>query len=182
MTSPDIDFGLLDGRQAASQAAGFLQVHAEVYADPPYRWDEDQHERFARRFAVLCRQPGFVLAEARHGDYLVGFAFGLPLRTSTDWWRDLTSPLSAELTTEYPGRTFALTELLVRAPWRRQRIGETLHELIMADRTQERGIASVMSAATPAQSACTRWGYRKIARKRESAPGSPIFDVFVRPL
>ncbi len=182
MTSPDINFGLLDGRQAANQAADFLEVHAEVYADPPFRWDEDRHRQFSRRFTVLCRQPGFVLAQARHGDYLVGFAFGLPLRPSTDWWRDLTSALPAEVTTEYPGRTFALTEVLVRAPWRRQRIGETLHELILADRPEERGIAAVMSAAAPAQSACARWGWRKIARKQEPVPGSPVFDVFVRVL
>ena len=71
---------------------------------------------FAGRLGVRRRQPGFALAEARHGDYLVGFATGMPLRPSTSWWKDLTAPLPAEVTTEYPGRTFALTELLVRAP------------------------------------------------------------------
>jgi hypothetical protein len=182
VTTPDLVFGLLDGKQAARQAAELLTVHAEVYADPPYRWDEDRQGQFARRFAVLCRQPGFVLAQARHGEYLVGFAFGLPLRPSTDWWRTLTTPLPAEVTTEYPGRSFALTDLLVRAPWRRQRIGETLHDLIMGDRSEERGICVVLSAATPAQSACLRWGWRKIARKQEPTAGSPVFDVFVRPV
>jgi hypothetical protein len=180
VTTPDLTFGSLDGREAAAQAAELLAVHAEVYAEPPYRWDEDRQEQFARRFLVLCRQPGFALAEARHGDYLVGFACGLPLRPSTDWWRHLTTPLSAEVTTEYPGRTFALTELLVRASWRRQRIGETLHDLIMAGRSEERGTAAVLSAAAPAQSAATRWGWRKIARKQGPSPASLIFDVFVR--
>ena len=172
---------LLDGKQATGQASELLAVHAEVYAEPPYRWDDDQQARFARRFPVLCRQPGFVLAQARHGEYLVGFAFGLPLRPSTDWWRDLTTPLPAEVTTEYPGRTFALTDLVVRAPWRRQRIGETLHDLIMGGRREERSTAIVMSAAGAAQSAGATWGWRKIARKQEPGPGSPLFDVFVRP-
>jgi len=39
----------------------------------------------AARFRVQRRQPGFALAEARHGDYLVGYAAGMPLRPSTSW-------------------------------------------------------------------------------------------------
>ncbi len=182
MTTPDIALRLLDGRQAAQRAAELLAVHDEVYAELPYRWGPDQEDRYAGRLPVLCRQPGFLLAEARHGDYLVGYALGLPLRPSTDWWRDLTSRLPAEVTTEYQGRSFALTGLLVRAPWRRQRIGESLHDLIMAGHPAERGLAAVLTTAGPAQCAFGRWGWRKIARKQESCPGSPVFDVFVRTL
>jgi GNAT superfamily N-acetyltransferase len=173
---------LLDGRQAARRASELLAVHDEVYAEPPYRWGTELEDRYAGRLPVLCRQPGFLLAEARHGDYLVGYALGLPLRPSTDWWRDLTSPLPAQVTTEYQGRSFALTDLLVRAPWRRQRIGESLHDLMMAGRREERGLVAVLGAATPAQGAFGRWGWRKIARKQESRPGSPVFDVLVRTL
>ncbi|HUC59773.1 MAG TPA: GNAT family N-acetyltransferase [Streptosporangiaceae bacterium] len=180
MTEPDIAFEVLDGRRAAELATGFLAMHAEVYEEPPYRWVDNQHERFARRFAVLCRQPGFVLAEARHGEYLVGFGCGMPLRPSTDWWRDLTTPLSSEVTAEYPGRTFAVADLLVRAAWRRQRIGETLHDLLVSDREEERSTALVLPAAVPAQSACATWGWRKVARKQDPLAGSPVFDVFVR--
>jgi hypothetical protein len=35
----------------------------------------------------------------------------------------VTTPLPGEIVTEHSGRTFALTELLVRAAWRRQGIG-----------------------------------------------------------
>jgi GNAT superfamily N-acetyltransferase len=179
VTTPDIAFRLLDGRQAAGQADELLAVQAEVYADPPYRWGEDDQARFAQRLRVLCRQPGFVLAEARHGDYLVGYAFGLPLRPSTDWWRDLTAPLPAEVTTEYQGRSFALAELLVRASWRRQGIGAAVHDRIMAGRAEERALGAVVPAAVPAQSAGRRWGWRKVARKQDPVPGSPLFDLFV---
>jgi hypothetical protein len=44
----------------------------------------------------------------------------MPLRSSTSWWLNLTIPLPDEVTTEVSRRTFALVELLVRAPWRRQ--------------------------------------------------------------
>ena len=112
------------------------------------------------------RQPGFALAEARHGGYLVGYASGMPLRPSTSWWRDLTTPLPPEVTAEHPGRTFALTELLVRASWRRQGIGRDLHELLLGGRTEERATLTVPPGAGAAQAAFRSWGWRKVARAR----------------
>ena len=178
MASPDIAFRLLDGGQAAEHAAELQAVHAEVYSRPPYRRDDDA-ALFADRFRVQRRQPGFVLAEARHGGYLVGYAAGMPLRPSTSWWRDLTAPLPDEVTAEHPGRTFALTELLVRAPWRRQGIAQALHDLMLADRREERATLIVLPAATPAQNAFRKWGWRKVARTRDAGPGSPASDVLV---
>ena len=168
-------FGLLDGTQAAADAEDLQALHAEVYGEQP-------DDGFARRFLVLRRQPGFVLAEARHGGYLVGYAFGMPLRPSTSWWRELTTPLPDEDTAEHPGRTFALTDLLVRASWRRQGIGQTLHDLILGGRTEERATLTVLPAAAPAQSAFQNWGWRKVARTRDPGPGSPVSDVLVTSL
>ena len=181
MPAPEITFELLDGTQAAEHAEELQALHAEVYADPPYRRDDDA-ARFARRFRVQRRQPGFALAEARHGGYLVGYAFGMPLRPSTSWWRDLIIPLPADVTTEHPGRTFALVDLLVRASWRRQGIGQALHELILADRPEERATLTVLPGATPAQGAFKKWGWRKVARTREPGPASPVSDVLVTAL
>jgi ribosomal protein S18 acetylase RimI-like enzyme len=181
VTTPDITFQLLDGRQAAAHAAELQALHAEVYAAPPFQRDDDA-EQFAGRFRVQCRQPGFVLAEARHGGYLIGYAAGMPLRPSTPWWRNLTTPLPDEVTTEHPGRTFALIDLLVRASWRRQGIGRTLHDLILHDRREARATLTVLPAATPAQNAFRNWGWRKIARTRDSLPGSAVSDVLVTAL
>jgi ribosomal protein S18 acetylase RimI-like enzyme len=167
-------FGLLDGTQAAAHADDLLALHAEVYGDQP--------DGFARRFRVLGRQPGFALAEARHGGYLVGYAFGAPLRPSTSWWRQLTTPLPEEVTTEHPGRTFALVELAVRPSWRRQGIGETLHDLILEDRPEERATLTVPATATPAQQAFRKWGWRKVARTRGDGSGTPVSDVLITKL
>jgi ribosomal protein S18 acetylase RimI-like enzyme len=169
---------LLDGAQAAGHAAGLQALHAEVYADAPQRRDDDA-ARFAGRFRVQRRQPGFVLAEARRGGYLVGYATGMPLRPSTSWWRDLTTPLPDEVTTEHPGRTFALTELLVRASWRRQGIARALHDLILANRPEERATVTVLPDAVPAQNAFRAWGWRKVGRTRDPQPGAPVADVLV---
>jgi GNAT superfamily N-acetyltransferase len=176
----DVTFRRLDGTQAATHASELAELHAEVYATPPYRRGEDA--RFADRFRVQRRQPGFVLAEARHGGYLVGYATGMPLRPSTSWWRGVTTPLPGEFTAEPPGRTFAVTELLVRASWRRQGIGRRLHDLILAGRREERATLTVLPAATPAQQALQGWGWRKVARTRDPYPGSPVSDVLVTDL
>jgi GNAT superfamily N-acetyltransferase len=178
---PGITFLLLDGTGAGAHADELQALHAEVYADPPYGRADDP-VLFADRFRVQRRQPGFALAEARSGGYLVGYASGMPLRPSTSWWRDLTAPAPGDLTAEHPGRTFALTELLVRASWRRQGIAQALHDFLLAGRPEERATLTVLPAATAAQSAFAKWGWRKVARTRESGPGSRVADVLVRPL
>jgi len=178
--APEITFGLLSGRQAAAHADELEALHAEVYRDPPYRRDADA-AGFASRFTVQSRQPGFTLAEARHGGYLIGYASGMPLRPSTSWWRHLTTALPAEVTAEHPGRTFALADLAVRASWRRQGIARALHDLILTGRPEERATVTILPAAAPAQHAFGSWGWRRVARTR-AGPGSPVCDVLLTTL
>ena len=102
----------------------------------------------------------------------------MPLRASTSWWRGLTTPLPDEVTAEHPGRTFALTDLLVRASWRRQGIGRELHELILAGRPEERATLVVLPGASAAQQAFRAWGWCKVARTRDELTGS-VADVLV---
>ena len=173
MAAPGITFSKLDGGQAAVHGDELQAVHREVYGEA------DHEAPFAGRFRVWRRQQGFVLAEARQGDYLVGFAAGMPLRPSTSWWKDLTTPLPAEVTTEHPGRTFALTELLVRASWRRQGIAGSLHDLILDGRPEERATRVVPPGATAAQKAFREWGWSRVARTRGPHHGSHVLDVLV---
>jgi GNAT superfamily N-acetyltransferase len=173
MSVPDGTLHVLDGREAAAREAELIALHDEVFGSG----DAD----FARRLGVWRRQPGFVLVEARHGGYVVGYACGMPLRPSTDWWRDLTAPLPATVTAEQSGRTFALTQLLVRASWRRQGIGTELHDLILDGRTEERTTVRLPPGAA-AQSAFRNWGWTKVARSRGPGSPAPVFDVLTRPL
>lgn len=181
MAAPDITFEVLDGTGAGAHAGELQALHADVHGGPAADRDEDA-ARFADRFRVQRRQPGYVLAQARHGGYLVGYAAGFPLRPSTSWWRQLTTPLPDEVTAEHPGRTFAVADLLVRASWRRQGIGAALHDLILRNRPEERAALTVLPSATPAQQALRAWGWRKIARTRDPGPGSPVLDVLVTTL
>jgi ribosomal protein S18 acetylase RimI-like enzyme len=173
-----IAYRLLDGGGAGERDADLLALADEVYGnagDP-----EAANQARARRARVWRRQPGFALAEARHGGYVVGYASGMPLRPSTSWWRDLTTPLPPEVTAEHPGRTFALTELLVRASWRRQGIGRELHELLLGGRPEERATLTVPPGAGAAQAAFRSWGWRKVARARgDGTAAAPVLDVLV---
>jgi GNAT superfamily N-acetyltransferase len=180
VTESGLEFRLLDGRQAEQYESDLVALQAETA-------DDDQKELFRARLRVLRRQPGFVLATAWHGGYLVGYATGLPLRPSTSWWRDLTTTVPDDLTDEHPGRTFALIELAVRASWRRQGIGRALHDLILDGRAEERATLAVLPTASAAQQAFQHWGWQKVARSRDPRPGPPapgalIHDILVRTL
>jgi GNAT superfamily N-acetyltransferase len=179
LSSSGIAYLLLDGGGAAPRHDDLLALAAEVCGDARDGGDPAA----ARRARVRRRQPGFALAEARHGGYLVGYASGMPLRPSTSWWRGLTTPLPPDVTAEHPGRTFALTELLVRAAWRRQGIGRELHDLLLGGRTEERATALVPPGAGAGQRAFASWGWRKAARARNGEdPGdlaAPVLDVLL---
>jgi len=190
--APEITMRLLGGAEAAGSGEDIAALRAEVCGAAPHRDSVGQHGAgqhgagrdgadggFGRRFGRQRRQPGFVLAEARHGGYLVGYAFGVPLRPATSWWRDLTAPLPEELTAEHQGRTFALAELTVRAAWRRQGIGRDLHDLILDGRAEDRATAAIPVAAVPAQGAYQRWGWRKAARKHAEPPAGALLDVLL---
>ncbi len=178
MSAPGVMLELSDGRQAAAAETEHIALHDEVFGAD----DADAGADFARRLRVWRRQPGFVLAEARHGGYLVGYACGLPLRPSTDWWRETTAPLPAALTEERPGRTFALTQLLVRSSWRRQGIASELLDLILSDRAEERATVKLPPTAAAAQTVFRNWGWAKVARTRGPASSAPASDILTRPL
>jgi GNAT superfamily N-acetyltransferase len=203
VTVSGITFLVGDATATATDDAELLALRAEVCgasasADAHASADAqaDAHAGgAARQLRVRRRQPGFVFAEARHGGYLVGYAAGLPLRPSTSWWKDLTTRLPSDQTTEYPGRTFAIAEFLVRASWRRQGIGRALHDLILDGRPEERATVTIPPGATAAQAAFKRWGWRRIARTNAPdargpdargpdarGPDAPVLDVLVRDL
>jgi ribosomal protein S18 acetylase RimI-like enzyme len=176
VSAPGVTFQTLDGRQAAEFEDELIALHAEVYGEP------GGQAEYARRLRVWRRQPGFVLATAHHGEYLVGQACGMRLRPSTDWWRNLTTPLPESVTAEHPGRTFALAELAVRASWRRQGIAWSLYDLVMSGRTEERATLTVSPNARSAQQTFRNWGWQKVGRARGPDPETPVLDVLVLPL
>jgi hypothetical protein len=70
------------------------------------------------RLDSLLKQPTFGIAVARDGSELVGFGYGFTLALDSKRWERLSEPLSEELTTEWPGRTFVLFDYAVKASHR----------------------------------------------------------------
>lgn len=182
MTSNTSTYQVLDGDHALIHLDELRDLYLDVYGEPPYEWGNEHAELFAERFKVQAKQAGFDLIEARHGPELVGLAFGVTLQPGTPWWQNSLEPLPEEVTAERPGRTFAVVELLVRKPWRRQHIAETMHELLLKNRTEERATLTVLPEALPAQRAYAKWGWHRIGGKRNPLPGAPVFDVLVKEL
>lgn len=178
----NVDFSSVDGDQAVRHLDELIDLYSEVYAEPPYGWGQEHAELFAKRFEGQRKQDGFRLVEARDHEQLVGIGFGVTLLPNTPWWQNLTGPVSEDTTREHPNRTFAVVELLVRAPWRRRHIAAEIHNWLLSDRTEERATLTVLPAAGAAQAAYRAWGWRRVAQKRNPLPGSPVFDVMVRRL
>lgn len=182
MVTLAIEFRDVDGDEAVRRLDELTGLYAEVYAEPPYGWGEQHAELFHRRFNDWSEQEGFALIEARVGGQLIGVGFGATLATGTQWWQNLLTPLPREATEERPGRTWALAELLVRAPRRRLHVAETIHDRLLAGRTEERVVLTVMPGAEAAQAAFAKWGWRPLTQKRIPLPGAPVFDILTRPL
>jgi GNAT superfamily N-acetyltransferase len=175
VTVTGVTFRLLDGPQATARGDGdLLALHAESCRGGD---GTAAAAEYARQFRVWRRQPGFALAEAMHGGFVVGYAAGLPLRPSTSWWKDVTTKLPESVTAEHPGRTFAIHALLVRAAWRRQGIGTELHALLLSGRLEERAALTIPPQAVAAQKALQSWGWAKTARTR--APESGLADIYL---
>jgi GNAT superfamily N-acetyltransferase len=177
-----IAFRLVSAEEAVGHLDELTDLYREVYAEPPYEWGNDHAELFSTRFVGQTRDAGFTLIEARSGEELIGFGFGVTLAPTTPWWQNLLTPLPDEITHEDVGRTFALVELLVRKSWRRQHIAETIHHQLMQNRHEERATLTVSPAAKAAQAAYAKWGWQKVAQKRNPLPGSPVFDVLLKEL
>ncbi|MFC4856857.1 GNAT family N-acetyltransferase [Actinophytocola glycyrrhizae] len=178
----NIDLASVDSDQAAHHLNELVELYTEVYAEPPYQWGREHAELFVERFEGQRRQDGFRLVEARDHGQLAGIGFGVTLLPDTPWWQNLLTPVSKDMTQEYSNRTFAVVELLVRTPWRRRHIAEGIHNRLLSDRVEERATLTVLPAAEAAQAAYRKWGWQKVAQKRNPLPGSPVFDVMVKHL
>jgi ribosomal protein S18 acetylase RimI-like enzyme len=165
--------------------AGLLDIvvplYAEIYAEPPYREDPEDVTQFIHRWESWSKVPGFKLTLAHVDNLVVGFSFGVPLSPDTGWWSGLLEPASEDLVREYPGRTFAVIELAVLAPYRRRGIGESLHRALLERRPEERVTLLSRADAAPARFAYSKWGYQDVGRLQPEKD-APVYVAMLRRL
>lgn len=156
-------------------------LYAEIYAEPPYNEGSAEAEDFASGWHRTIDQRNFRLVIARRTDKPIGFAFGVQLRTRTKWWKGALTSLPEDITAEYPGRTFAIIELAVRRPYRRQGLGRTLHTHLIAGLSEERITLLVRPEAPAAQHAYLSWGYQTVGQI-QPFPDAPIYNAMIKRL
>jgi hypothetical protein len=54
--------------------------------------------------------------------------------------------------------------------------------MLLTGRQEERATLTVLPAAVPAVAAYQKWGWYKVAEKRNPLPGAPVFAVMVKDL
>lgn len=170
-----------EGPEAAGRLDAFLPAYEEVYADPPYCEGPRDVAEFIERYAHQVRgRPGFRLVLARRAGEVVGFTYGYRLPTDTAWWASLLEPVPEGFSRETGERTFAVIELAVRAPWRRQGVAAGLHARLLEGQEVERVTLTVRPEpeAAPARAAYAAWGYRRVGRSHPWAE-APVYDAMV---
>ncbi len=183
MLLTEITFETYAGPAAGSLLDVVGPMYAEVYAEAPYYEGEAEVTAFAKGWERLVGAPGFRLVVARSAEQDVGFALGCMLPADTGWWAGALSPLPEDLTTERPGRTFAVIEMAVRKPFRGRGIGRELHARLLTGVTAERATLCVRPEpeAAPARAAYGAWGYTKVGQVHPG-PDLPVYDAMIRPL
>ena len=151
------------------------ETYVEVYAEPPYKsgplW---QRDAFVDRTQRQATRPGYAIVVARSADHeMIGYSFGLTFPEGR-WWSGNASQPPPEI---LAASKFALIELLVREPWRRQGIARQMHDLLLNSRPEPYAILTAVPAA-PARSLYQRWGWKQIGTAQHT-PDSPPLDALV---
>jgi ribosomal protein S18 acetylase RimI-like enzyme len=157
-----------------------LSVYAEVYADlldDPFF----STARYWQRLEGYSTRAGFSFVLGHLDAALIGYAFGYTLPSDSPWWDVLQSDVDPSLLAETGERTFAVTELLVRPPWRRRGYARALHDALLADRQEARATLLVLPDNTAASMAYRSWSWYKIGDLRPF-DDAPMFDAMVREL
>ncbi|AUG79300.1 hypothetical protein CFP65_4556 [Kitasatospora sp. MMS16-BH015] len=157
-----------------------IEVYAEVYqreaeADPFFTV-----ERFTERLRAHASRPRWGCAFGEVDGEAVGYAYGFA-RTADYRWQGLITPAPAEDLAETDTRTFALCEVMVRAPWRGTGIAHTLHEELMSHRIEERSHLLVEQDHPKVRALYERWGYQ-LTGVMQPYPDSPRYDSLIRQL
>ena len=175
--SEHITLDRLDVPGAMSRLDEIVAAYVEVYAHTGDAFFGE--ERFRLQLAGQMGAPAWELVCADLDGELVGFAYGFTLAAATDWWRGLLTRVPDGFTREDGHRTLAVSEIVVRSPWRRQQVGRHILDTLLSGRSEERATLLVDPDNWPAQMACAAWGWDTIAQLRPDRNGAPVYDVLM---
>ncbi|MFI7320173.1 GNAT family N-acetyltransferase [Streptomyces venezuelae] len=129
------------------------------------------------------QRPGWSCVGGYTGDgQAVGYAYGAPLSVGARWWGGLLDEVPADMIAETGTRTYALSELMVREPWRKTGTARRLHDTPLAARTEERATLLVDQAHAKVQALYAKWGWQTLGALRPGLPDAPLFHAMLLPL
>jgi GNAT superfamily N-acetyltransferase len=178
VTLTDLEIRQYGSEQAAEARPVLLDVYAEVYADQltdPFF----TVERFAEGLDGWSSRPGWACVVGWDGGKPVGYAYGAPLLKDARWWRGLLSEVPAEDIVETGERTFALSELMVRVPWRKTGVSRALHDALLLARPEKRATLLVEREHPKVRALYESWGWRWFGDLRPRIPAAPLLDAML---
>ncbi|MCS0634126.1 GNAT family N-acetyltransferase [Streptomyces sp. LP05-1] len=174
-----IDMQHYDHHDAAELRPLLLDVYAEVYAEAAATDPFASVDRFAQGLDGWSRHPGWTCTVGYDGDQAVGYAYGAPLPPDAKWWGGLLTDVPADIIKETGTRTYALSELMVRAPWRKTGTARRLHDALLTPRTEERATLLVDREHPKVRALYESWGWTTLADLRPRIPDAPLFHAML---
>ncbi|MEV3926464.1 MULTISPECIES: GNAT family N-acetyltransferase [Actinomycetes] len=178
-----IDIRHYDHRDAAELRPLLLEMYAEVYAQAAESDPFASVDRFAEGLDGWSQRPGWSCTVGYDGDgQAVGYAYGAPLPKDARWWGGLLTEVPAYLIAETGTRTYALSELMVRKPWRKTGTARRIHDALLAARTEERATLLVDQTHPKVHALYESWGWQTLGDLRPRIPDAPLFHAMLLPL
>jgi GNAT superfamily N-acetyltransferase len=156
-----------------------LEVYAEVYADDIASDPFAGLDRFAGGLDGWSSRPGWSCAVGYDDDQVVGYAYGAVLPQGARWWGGLLTEVDEDLVRETGTRTYALSELMVRVPWRKTGTARQLHDALLAERTEERATLLVRQSHPKVHALYESWGWRTIGDLRPRIEHAPLMHAML---
>jgi GNAT superfamily N-acetyltransferase len=179
VTTAGIDVRHYDHHQAAELRPLLLEVYSEVYAEAAKTDPFATVERFAQGLDGWSSRPGWTCVVGYDGDQAVGYAYGAPLPKRAPWWGGLLTKVPANVVKETGHRTYALSELMVRIPWRKTGVARRLHDALLKDRPEERATLLVDQEHPKVHSLYESWGWQTLGDLRPRIPDAPLFHAML---
>ncbi|MFE6398080.1 GNAT family N-acetyltransferase [Streptomyces alboflavus] len=180
MTASAIEIRHYDNRDAAELRPLLLQVYAEIYAKAAENDPFAAPDRFAQSLNGWSARPGWSCTVGYDEDgQAVGYAYGAPLPEDARWWGGLLTKVPADVVTETGTRTYALSELMVREPWRKTGTARRLHDALLATRTEERATLLVDQTHPKVHALYESWGWQTLGDLRPRLEGAPLFHAML---
>lgn len=153
-----------------------IAVYTDVYGtDDPF----DHPDRYRVQLDGHMKAPNWQAVLATDQGELTGYIYGFSLPSKTRWWEGMTTSAPEGLTEEDGSRTVAISELMVRLPWRGQGVARRLHDRFLAGRSEQRATLLVEQRNSDALAIYERWGWAQVAELRPAWEHAPLFDVML---